>query len=95
MPSPQRGWLLQVVERFTAHYVFALGIARFLSCAHWVLQIMDGDSFLLMALGSGIWPVMVLVSEIVQTFILSDFCYYYIKSFVDGGSVVRLPAGVV
>mmetsp|Transcript_22695 Transcript_22695/g.49707 ORF Transcript_22695/g.49707 Transcript_22695/m.49707 type:complete len:283 (-) Transcript_22695:918-1766(-) len=85
----------QVVERFTAHYVFALGIARFLSCAHWVLQIMDGDSFLLTALGSGLWPVMVLLSEIVQTFILSDFCYYYVKSFVEGGNIVRLPAGVV
>lgn len=85
----------QVVENFTAHYVFALGIARFLSCAHWVLQILDGDSFLLTALGSGIWPIMVLLSEIVQTFILSDFCYYYVKSFMDGGNVVRLPAGVV
>lgn len=30
---------LQIVEPFTAHYVFALGIARFLSCAHWVLQV--------------------------------------------------------
>lgn len=29
----------KVVERFTAHYVFALGLARFLSCAHWVLQV--------------------------------------------------------
>lgn len=85
----------QVVERFTAHYVFALGVARFLSCAHWVLQIMDGDSFLLTALGIGLWPIMVLLSEIVQTFILSDFCYYYVKSFVEGGNIVRLPAGVV
>lgn len=31
--------LSQIVEPFTAHYVFALGIARFLSCAHWVLQV--------------------------------------------------------
>lgn len=31
--------LQQVVERFTAHYVFALGLSRFLSCAHWVLQV--------------------------------------------------------
>ena len=30
---------VQIVEPFTAHYVFALGIARFLSCAHWVLQV--------------------------------------------------------
>jgi ER lumen protein retaining receptor len=29
----------QIVEPFTAHYVFALGVARFLSCAHWVLQV--------------------------------------------------------
>lgn len=31
--------ILQIVESFTAHYVFALGVARFLSCAHWVLQV--------------------------------------------------------
>lgn len=63
----------KIVERFTAHYVFALGLARFLSCAHWVLQILDGDSFLLTAFWRGLWPVMVLLSEIVQTAILADF----------------------
>ena len=31
--------LSQVVEPFTAHYVFALGVVRFLSCAHWILQV--------------------------------------------------------
>jgi hypothetical protein len=36
-------------------------------------QIIDGDSFLLQAIGSGLWPAMVLLSEIVQTFILADF----------------------
>jgi hypothetical protein len=30
---------LQVVEKFTAHYVFALGLSRFFSCAHWLLQV--------------------------------------------------------
>jgi len=29
----------KIVEPFTAHYVFALGVARFFSCAHWVLQV--------------------------------------------------------
>lgn len=29
----------KVVEKFTAHYVFALGLSRFISCAHWVLQV--------------------------------------------------------
>ena len=28
----------KVVEKFTAHYVFALGLSRFISCAHWILQ---------------------------------------------------------
>ena len=85
----------KVVERFTANYVFALGVARFLSCAHWVLQIFDGQSYLATAIGSGLWPVMVLLSEVVQTFILADFCYYYMLSIAEGGSVVRLPAGIV
>ncbi|PSS31255.1 ER lumen protein-retaining receptor like [Actinidia chinensis var. chinensis] len=85
----------KVVEPFTAHYVFALGIARFLSCAHWVLQVLDTRGRLLTALGYGLWPPMVLLSEIIQTFILADFCYYYVKSFVGGQLVLRLPSGVV
>ncbi|CAH1428129.1 unnamed protein product [Lactuca virosa] len=28
----------KIVEPITAHYVFALGVARFLCCAHWILQ---------------------------------------------------------
>ena len=48
-----------------------------------------------LAVGSGLWPVMVLFSEVVQTFILADFCYYYMISSLEGGSVVRLPAGLV
>ncbi|KAK6159540.1 hypothetical protein DH2020_006854 [Rehmannia glutinosa] len=80
----------KIVEPFTAHYVFALGVARFLSCAHWVLQVLDSRGHLLVALGYGLWPSMVLISEIVQTFILADFCYYYVKSvFGDGNSKLK------
>ncbi|KAG6525857.1 ER lumen protein-retaining receptor erd-2.2-like [Zingiber officinale] len=85
----------KIVEPFTAHYVFALGVARFLSCAHWVLQVLDTRGRLLTALGHGLWPSMVLLAEIVQTFILADFCYYYIKSVVGGQLVLRLPSGIV
>ncbi|WZZ80643.1 hypothetical protein YC2023_101215 [Brassica napus] len=35
----------KIVEPFTAHYVFALGIARFLSCAHWILQTRVGVGY--------------------------------------------------
>ncbi|KAJ0847413.1 putative ER lumen protein retaining receptor [Helianthus annuus] len=73
----------KIVEPFTAHYVFALGVARFLSCAHWILQVWDTRGQLLTALGYGMWPSLVLLSEIVQTFILADFCYYYVQRFDD------------
>ncbi|XLU92947.1 hypothetical protein S245_007299, partial [Arachis hypogaea] len=43
-----------IVEPFTAHYVFVLGVARFLSCAHWVLQVLDTRGHLLVALGYGL-----------------------------------------
>ncbi|KAG5110209.1 hypothetical protein JHK82_039432 [Glycine max] len=33
----------KIVELFTAHYVFAHGVARFLSCAYWVLQVFSFD----------------------------------------------------
>ncbi|KAG1652979.1 hypothetical protein FOA52_013782 [Chlamydomonas sp. UWO 241] len=85
----------KVVERFTAHYVFMLGVSRFFSCAHWILQFLEGNRALLAALGSGLWPVMVLLSEVVQTFILADFCFYYVKSYADGSGIVRLPTGIV
>jgi len=85
----------KIVEKFTAHYVFALGLSRFISCAHWLLQILDGDKYLWQALGSGLWPVMVLVSEVVQTIVLADFCYYYVKSYAEGTGIIQLPAGVV
>eukprot|EP00271_Cylindrocystis_brebissonii_P018990 TRINITY_DN557_c0_g1_i1.p1 TRINITY_DN557_c0_g1~~TRINITY_DN557_c0_g1_i1.p1 ORF type:complete len:275 (-),score=40.98 TRINITY_DN557_c0_g1_i1:352-1176(-) len=83
------------VEPFTAHYVFALGVARFLSCAHWILQVLDGQNFLFNTLRLGLWPILVLLSEVVQTFILADFCYYYARSVIQGQAVIRLPSGVV
>ncbi|XLU92969.1 hypothetical protein S245_007321, partial [Arachis hypogaea] len=38
-------------------------------------------TFLLVALGYSLWPPMVLISEIVQTFFLADFFYFYVKRF--------------
>ncbi|KAL8102031.1 uncharacterized protein LOC141683297 [Apium graveolens] len=82
----------KMIEPFTAHYVFALGIARFLGCAHWILSVYDTAGTYLYLLGSGyFWLPMVLLSEIVQTFILADFCYYYVKSVVNGQLLVSLP----
>ncbi|XP_058103214.1 uncharacterized protein LOC131246814 [Magnolia sinica] len=82
----------KMVEPFTSHYVFALGVARFLGCAHWIIQVIDTRGQYLFQFGSGyLWLPMVLLAEIVQTFILADFCYYYVKSVVDGQLLIRLP----
>ena len=43
------------------------------------MKVLDTRGQLLTALGYGLWPPMVLLSEIIQTFILADFCYYYVK----------------
>lgn len=82
----------KMVEPFTAHYVFALGVARFLGCAHWIIQVYETSGKYLFLVGSGyLWLPMILISETVQTFILADFCYYYIKSVMNGQLLMSLP----
>lgn len=82
----------KMVEPFTANYVFALGVARFLSCAHWIIQVYETSGKYLFFLGAGyLWVPMVLLAEVVQTFILADFCYYYVKSVINGQLMVSLP----
>merc|ERR1711920_254002 len=85
----------KVVESYTSHYIFCLGIARFCSCAHWILQLFDHKSYLYSSMHTGLWPPMVLLAEVVQTFILADFCFYYVKNLASGGGALRLPSGVV
>ncbi|KAL8146694.1 uncharacterized protein LOC141707531 [Apium graveolens] len=85
----------KLIEPFTAHYVFALGIARFLGCAHWVISVYETAGTYLFLFGSGMfWLPTVLLSEVVQTFILADFCYYYVKSVVNGQLLVSLSPPV-
>jgi len=73
----------------TAHYVFSLGIARFLGCASWILQ-PNTLAFVFSQLGSfKLWGVASLLSELIQTFVLADFCYYYIRSMAEGSGLVR------
>ncbi|KAH6810644.1 ER lumen protein retaining receptor family protein [Perilla frutescens var. frutescens] len=82
----------KIIEPFTAHYVFALGVARFLGCAYWIIRVYDSAGRYLFLVGDGyIWLLMMLLAEIIQTFILADFCYYYIKGVMDGRLIVYLP----
>lgn len=85
----------KIVESFTANYVFALGVARFLACANWILHIIDSGGSFLTRYGHGYWPPMVVLCEMIQAFIFTDFCYYYVKSVVGGDLLLRLPSGVV
>lgn len=57
-------------------------LAYFSWCYQTSVQILDTQGTLLTALGYGLWPSMVILSEIIQTFILADFCYYYAKWYV-------------
>ncbi|CAN8258219.1 unnamed protein product [Cochlearia groenlandica] len=82
----------QIIEPFTAHYVFALGVARFLACAHWIIQVYETRGHYLWLLGAGyFWFPMAILAEVVQTFILADFCYYYVKSVMEGQLVLKMP----
>lgn len=82
----------KMVEPFTAHYVFALGVARFLNSAHWIIKVIEtGGSFLTSSSSAVFWTPAVLLSELVQILILADFCYYYIKSAMLG-QLMRLPS---
>ncbi|XP_021720104.1 putative ER lumen protein-retaining receptor C28H8.4 [Chenopodium quinoa] len=85
----------KMVEPFTAHYVFALGVARFFACANWLIMLVDSRGAILMQIGRGhLYLLVALLAEIVQTFILADFCYYYVKSVMEGQSIMRLPSMV-
>ncbi|WCJ37985.1 ER lumen protein retaining receptor family protein [Euphorbia peplus] len=82
----------KMIEPFTSHYVFALSVARFIGCAHWIIQVYYGAQQYLYLAGTGyLWFPMAFLAEMVQTFILADFCYYYIKSFMQGQLLVRMP----
>ncbi|XAR58753.1 hypothetical protein NMG60_11014281 [Bertholletia excelsa] len=82
----------KIVEPFTGHYVFALGVARFLGFAHWTIQVYETRGAYLFLIGSGyFWLPAVLLAELVQTFILADFSYYYVKSVMSGRLLMSLP----
>ncbi|KMS97095.1 hypothetical protein BVRB_7g178770 [Beta vulgaris subsp. vulgaris] len=85
----------KMVEPFTSHYVFALGISRFFSCANWINLIIDSRGAFLTQIGSGhLYILVALIAEVVQTFILADFCYYYVKSVMEGRRMMKLPSFV-
>ncbi|PHT77813.1 hypothetical protein T459_15865 [Capsicum annuum] len=66
---------VKIIEPFTAHFVFTLGISRFSSCAHWIIKV----SFGVLSRRGFLWISMIIFAEIVQIFILADFYYYYVK----------------
>ncbi|XP_021736930.1 putative ER lumen protein-retaining receptor C28H8.4 isoform X2 [Chenopodium quinoa] len=83
--------LYVMVEPFTSHYVFALGVSRFMGCANWIIQLIETRGVHLMLIGQGhIWILLALVAELVHTFILADFCYYYVKSVMEGQTIMSL-----
>ncbi|KAF7825836.1 putative ER lumen protein-retaining receptor C28H8.4 [Senna tora] len=82
----------KMIETFTGHYVFALGVSRFLALAHWLIQMYESGGKYFFLVGSGyFWFLAAFLSEMVQSFILADFCYYYVKSLVQGQLLRKMP----
>ena len=99
--APQLVMMRNIAERkgymernSTAHYVFCLGISRFLGCASWILQPKVLSYVFGQTRSFKLWGAFSLISELVQTLILADFCYYYIKSVVEGSLLVRFQSSV-
>ena len=42
----------------------------------------------------GIWPMTVFLTEVLQTFLYTDFCFYYVANLSTGGGSLRLPSGI-
>ncbi|KAL8102030.1 hypothetical protein AgCh_033802 [Apium graveolens] len=93
---------LDIIKKWKKHFTTqtllnSVGVSRNRStpgavAINWILKVYDTAGTYLYLLGSGyFWLPMVLLSEIVQTFILADFCYYYVKSVVNGQLLVSLP----
>ncbi|CAK8560185.1 unnamed protein product [Lathyrus sativus] len=82
----------KMVEPFTGYYVFALGISRFFALAYWIIHVYETRGRYLFFFGFGyFWMVVLQVLELVQSFILADFCYYYVKSFMQGQLLRKMP----
>ncbi|XP_047328078.1 ER lumen protein-retaining receptor erd-2.2 [Impatiens glandulifera] len=82
----------KMIEPFTGHYVFALGVSRFMALAHWIIQVYETKGVYFYLVGSGyFWVPTVFVAELVQSFILADFCYYYVKSVINGQLLLSIP----
>lgn len=48
------------------------------------VQLIDSGGSLLTQIGQGhLYIAVALLAELVQTFILADFCYYYVKRYID------------
>ena len=46
------------------------------------------------AMDGGKWALAVFLSEILQSFLYVDFCFYYVANMSSGGGSLRLPSGM-
>ncbi|OIW01036.1 hypothetical protein TanjilG_14219 [Lupinus angustifolius] len=82
----------KMIEPMTGKYVFALGLSKFLGLANWIIQIYETRGhYFFWDEGGYFWYVTGFIAEMVQSFILADFCYYYIKSFMQGQLLKKMP----
>lgn len=81
------------IESWTSHFVFTLGLSRFLYVLFWVSSYHElaepGKSI------TGGWVgIFVLMNNIIQLLVMIDYCYYYIKA-AKSGTNLQLPNAMV
>ncbi|XP_059459484.1 uncharacterized protein LOC132189027 isoform X1 [Corylus avellana] len=91
------------VDPISAQYICWLGYSRLVYVENWIIEILLTRGQSVTFLGYDFvsydniwWTIMGVLSEIVNGFILADFCYYYFTSHFDvDREDMHLPSGVV
>ncbi|XP_059460536.1 uncharacterized protein LOC132189769 [Corylus avellana] len=90
------------VDPVTAQYICWLGFSRIVYVENWIIEILLTRGQSVIFLGYAFvgydniwWTIMGVLSEIVNGFILADFCYYYVTIHFDDREDMQLPSGVV
>lgn len=79
------------VEKWTAHYVFALALARFLSLVFWASSYHELNGKDKASVTSGWIGLLVVVFELVGMLILADYSYYWLVSVRAGRDISFAP----
>jgi hypothetical protein len=86
-------WKGGEVEAFTANFVSALGLARFIDLVFWLSSYHELNDKFSEQVGGAHVGHMVVLSQVIQLMLMVDYFYYYIKALNSGGPML-LPSSM-